>query len=592
MARSVSSMPSFRRLLQVATVASLLPLYGCPNEVPDQSAFGDGGVVPWDGGAGTDGLNDGETGATGDASAAVDVSAVPDGQAKQDAARSVDSAAVDAGGLDIAATDSGSPDAGAVDPAPPKCTSAVACTDNNPCTQDDCVPATGCKHTPISGFCTGSGCTFNDTCVAGKCVPGKPQYFANTYTSYGHIESIGSIHVLYGGALATVLTTANAAGTVRHGWYLRADATGKIASSKSFDSNANSGLYDIEPVATGGVVLGGTVWSTNGVYNGWLVRLDGAEQLTWQQILGGGYTSAIVDVLPAADGGFVFAGHIYYGANLQGWLGKVTSTGSPVWGQGHGGAASDQLVAVAPDTSGGYMATGHSVGGLGGTDIWVVRIDAGGNKLWDKHFGGAKEDSGVSISGAPGGGALVFGNSASSGAGGFDAWLGHVDAQGKLSWSKTYGQSGNDWFTGGRFLSDGSTVFIGTTQSMGTAGASPWLARIGPGGHLLWQTVLAGSAMEFGRDLAIENSGRISVSGWRSDGKSLNTAMLWRTDFWGHADCKSAAACLGKGPSGCNDTDPCTVDACSTQGCTHTKSPEKAWCGTGKWCIAGACKAW
>lgn len=51
------------------------------------------------------------------------------------------------------------------------------CEDNNPCTQNDCNPNTGCVFpaTPPGGSCEdGNACTSGDTCTAGVCVPGAP----------------------------------------------------------------------------------------------------------------------------------------------------------------------------------------------------------------------------------------------------------------------------------------------------------------------------------------------------------------------------------------------------------------------------------
>lgn len=54
--------------------------------------------------------------------------------------------------------------------------SELNCNDNNVCTSDFCVPATGCGHTPLSGnACSDNNqCTLSDKCQAGACVPGLP----------------------------------------------------------------------------------------------------------------------------------------------------------------------------------------------------------------------------------------------------------------------------------------------------------------------------------------------------------------------------------------------------------------------------------
>ncbi|MBM4355321.1 MAG: hypothetical protein FJ109_16305, partial [Deltaproteobacteria bacterium] len=50
----------------------------------------------------------------------------------------------------------------------------VDCDDGNPCTQDSCLPASGCAHSTGGGPCDdGNLCTEGDSCLAGKCLPGK-----------------------------------------------------------------------------------------------------------------------------------------------------------------------------------------------------------------------------------------------------------------------------------------------------------------------------------------------------------------------------------------------------------------------------------
>ncbi|MBM4395167.1 MAG: putative metal-binding motif-containing protein [Deltaproteobacteria bacterium] len=52
---------------------------------------------------------------------------------------------------------------------------AVRCDDGNPCTDDACVPATGCGFAPNNAWCEdGLKCTAGDRCGGGVCVPGGP----------------------------------------------------------------------------------------------------------------------------------------------------------------------------------------------------------------------------------------------------------------------------------------------------------------------------------------------------------------------------------------------------------------------------------
>jgi hypothetical protein len=51
----------------------------------------------------------------------------------------------------------------------------IVCEDKNPCTDDTCVPQTGCVFTNNTVACTdGSACTTGDVCKDGKCLSGNP----------------------------------------------------------------------------------------------------------------------------------------------------------------------------------------------------------------------------------------------------------------------------------------------------------------------------------------------------------------------------------------------------------------------------------
>lgn len=53
---------------------------------------------------------------------------------------------------------------------------AVECDDHEDCTIDSCDPGLGCQHVPREGSCSdGDTCTVNDTCSEGRCVPGAPR---------------------------------------------------------------------------------------------------------------------------------------------------------------------------------------------------------------------------------------------------------------------------------------------------------------------------------------------------------------------------------------------------------------------------------
>src|SRR5262249_34744488 len=74
---------------------------------------------------------------------------------------------------------------------------ALDCSDGNACTDDACSPTTGCVHTNSTGPCEdGDACTTGDTCVDGACVPGGPTNCddSNPCTDDSCVAPAGCVH--------------------------------------------------------------------------------------------------------------------------------------------------------------------------------------------------------------------------------------------------------------------------------------------------------------------------------------------------------------------------------------------------------------
>ena len=94
---------------------------------------------------------------------------------------------------------------------------------------------------------------------------------------------------------------------------------------------------------------------------------------------------------------------------------------------------------------------GDVTGALGGVDVWIAKIDSGGNKLWDRCYGGSNwdwpngavrtSDGGIAFAGFSNSNDGIF---VSGTQGGEDIWAAKIDSVGNLQWGKSIGGSLND----------------------------------------------------------------------------------------------------------------------------------------------------
>ncbi len=176
---------------------------------------------------------------------------------------------------------------------------------------------------------------------------------------------------------------------------------------------------------------------------------------------------------------------------------------------------------------------------------------------WIKNFGGAGDDTAQSIISTTDGGYAVFGYTDSSDwdvsdktTSAIDYWLLKLDADGNLLWSKTYGGSGEDKGQQVIQTSDGGYALTGYAQSADGDGSKNegfhdnWVIRLDQQGNILWEKSFGFSGHDHSYDILETEEGGLFFTGFlditaaRADGyteKSLANALTRHGvgEFWG-----------------------------------------------------------
>ena len=238
-------------------------------------------------------------------------------------------------------------------------------------------------------------------------------------------------------------------------------------------------------------------------------------------------------------------------------LNTEASAGDFVWAKSMSGTGADIAFSIFIDSSGNVYTTGRFAGtvdfdpgagtsnltSVGGTDIFISKLDSSGNFVWAKSVGSTSSDvaNSISIDSSsniyttgrfrntvdfdPGAGVLNL-----TSAGGDDIFISKLDSNGDFLWAKSMGGRTNDRgssiatdssgnvYTTGRFT--GTVDFdpgAGTSNLTSVGSDDIFLSKLNSSGDFVWAKSVGSTSSDVANSISIDSSGNVYTTGYIYD---------------------------------------------------------------------------
>ena len=297
------------------------------------------------------------------------------------------------------------------------------------------------------------------------------------------------------------------------GWALMLDNRGNAVWNKTFLEGSGTELRFATNLTDGFLLVGNDNLSSGNV-NGFVAKIDGQGALLWKTTIGGENVDKLFSAIATEDG-FLLLGSSSYNANgdSHALIAKIGSNGSLFWSKTYGNAT-DTVARIAVLAPGGYfMVAGYAdPRATNSYDFLLMKIDADGNLVWNKTYGGVGTQEAHSMTNGPDGYVIVGDTQSQNND--IHAWIVKVDFNGSLQWTATVGGKNADSPSYITAAQDGGYLVAGFTFSFGAGNRDFWLFKINDSGKVLWSCTQGDAGYQEAYNVIETSNNQYVITGW------------------------------------------------------------------------------
>ncbi|MDX2250628.1 MAG: caspase family protein [Bacteroidia bacterium] len=285
------------------------------------------------------------------------------------------------------------------------------------------------------------------------------------------------------------------------------------------------------------VIAGYTRNSTDGQSDAWIFQLNSFGEGMWSKTFGGNLDEEAKSITQTADGGFAITGFSY--SNSKGesdvWLLRLNAVGEELWQQTYGGEGVEMGYSIIETRDSGFLMGGYqSYDSVNRADMLLIKVDRKGKGVWRRVLRSPGNDITEVVHETPEGDFIAGGWAFMQEKGDLDGKVVRLTAGGKVLWEKTYGGDGKDAFYDMVPASGGGFIFSGQTGSF-SKNSDVWILCITADGVLQWQKRSDGGQNDYGHAITQTRDGGFVIAGGTKSYQAEGSDMyLLKTDAMGN----------------------------------------------------------
>lgn len=226
------------------------------------------------------------------------------------------------------------------------------------------------------------------------------------------------------------------------------------------------------------------------------IFLVGPDTL-WTRVYGGDSAEVAHSIQPTTDGGYIVVGSTrsFGSGGSDIWLLKLNAQGDTAWTRTFGGTYDDEGQDVAETADSGYIITGFIESSFGIRKLCLIKTDKNGTTSWIKLYHWGQNAEGYAVQPTTDSGYIITGMVSYAGPNNF-IWLLKTDAGGDTIWCRDWGYpEGNSWGADVHETRDGGYILTGSGVLLSTqyyneivliktdaSGATSWTRTYGDSG--------------------------------------------------------------------------------------------------------------